>query len=1418
MAGSGTPSRRMPPPKHMNATGHARLSPEQTYLSYVSPLLLRRRCSPAPVTPPEVERVTGAVVLIDVEHFSAFAERMSGRGGEGVEQLATRINDTFALVVEAIERHGGIAHGFPGDSVIALWLAEQRTIEEAALLAARCALELLDAHRDSELPLKAGLAAGDLHIVHAGGVDGRLQLLLSGDPLDQMGRAEERSSRGRLIVAEQAWRLLAPHAVAAVDADGFFEVKSLRPSPASPLPTAAAFPDAGIIERARAYLPAALLRQLDAGHGAWLGEFREVTTVFIEIRTRADAGNDQFARVQYAFREVQRALYRHGGDITRFAHDDKGLTVLSVFGLPPASSEDSAARAVTAALEIHRGAPPHAVRHRIGVATGRVFCGTLGAPQRREYSVVGSTPNMAARLMQSFEDGVHCDSGTMTAATPACRFERAGQLRFKGVADALDVFRPLEVVAEHDRHRIANTGAASTLVGRERERQRLHSWIGDLQARFAARQAHLLEGSHESRPGDDVPAERAGVLAVLQGEAGVGKSALVADAIEHGRGAGLEVVRVVCEAVQSSGTYAAWAKVLAALLQLHDAGSPARRTAVVLDALAAAGVSADLAPLIAPILDLALDENESTREMSGSARGDNLLALLSRLLSHLAAKRHDLGTGLMLVLEDVHWLDPASWELLGVVTRSLDGNAMGILLTMRSETAPTGTHGHGLVTAADTERITVAPLTPAETAELARRRLHAEEVSPQLVSLTYERTRGNPFFCEQLLSALVESGVVGIEAGVASLRIRNPEQAETLVPRSVAAVVTSRLDRLPAPVQLTLKAASVVGARFGLDVLRALHPMQLDEETLLAHLAAAIDIGLVEKVDGEPGTRRFRHAITCDVAYGLLLVSQRRRLHREVAEYLSRKPESAAMQAVLFYHWRRSGDEARALRHVDQAGAEAMRNGDYHSVADLYGYALQSLATQAGETAAPVEPGKPPREALWSGHLGEALVAVGMHELARPNLEMCLETLGEAPPRGSVALVLGIAGQACRQFLHRLFRRRFQGSRAMEAPRLALAAATYEQLGYVYYSCADTLRGLHAALRILNLSELAGSPDLMARSYAVMSLTTSVVGFRRLAALYDRLAVRFARETDDVLAQCYVGWVTGVRASGEAHWDLAATRLDAAQKLAEQAGHRRLMIMNLQSLAWPAYVRGDFSRAAELAEAQLAIARESNNRLWEAWGLNSLSETAVMAGNHDGAVRNCRRSLEVLSEESDRGDEIRATGLLAISLLRLSRNEEAIAVARRGLEMITRTEMTSFGMYEGFAGVCEVLLALAEETHARTHTLPGMLRRELRRATAALARFSRPFPIGRPRLHVIRARTAVLEGALATATREFDRALRAADDFGLPHEKGLALVAAARCVALDADSRRRRAEEAVGILGGGEALREARAMLEEAVW
>jgi tetratricopeptide (TPR) repeat protein len=330
-----------------------------------------------------------------------------------------------------------------------------------------------------------------------------------------------------------------------------------------------------------------------------------------------------------------------------------------------------------------------------------------------------------------------------------------------------------------------------------------------------------------------------------------------------------------------------------------------------------------------------------------------------------------------------------------------------------------------------------------------------------------------------------------------------------------------------------------------------------------------------------------------------------------------------------------------------------------------------------------------------------------------------------------------------------------------------------------------------------------------------MSLTAFVIGLRRAAALYDERANRHARQCGDALAEAYVGWVTGIRSAGEAKWNEVMLRVESARRVAAHAGDRRLHIMTLQTLAWPPYVEGRFADAMALGREQLTIAQESNNRLWEAWGLTGMAEAAMMLGDTDAAIDFSQRSLDVLSDESEKVGEIRALGVLAAGRLRRGQRDDAFVLARRVLELISGTDLTDFSMYEGFAGACDVMLSLAEDAERRGDEIPKAIVREAYRAVAAFRQFARTFPLAGPRLHAMRARVAALDGADDVARREFDRAVAAAGDLGMLHEKGLALLASAASDAFDAPSRRQRLALALETLGPSGARRDAEQLLEE---
>lgn len=1358
--------------------------------SYSSPLLLRQlaeRGSSEQHREPREE--TAVVAAIDVEGFSRLAEALSKHGPAGIEKLVALIDECFGSAVDAVEDHGGIVETFAGDAVYAIWPIQNSDLVRATHNAAMCARELTVAAERAPglLRLKASVAIGSLSTAHVGGFNGRWELLATGEAFTQLGSVSNAARRGKVLLSRPAWKLLREcGASAAEEHRGFPVLQTLPPAPRIAPATPAQLPGEGE-NQLREYLPDGLPARLEFGQGDWLGEFRRLAVVFVQVSGPKRALALDSDRANQAFRCVQQPVYELGGGVLQFCHDDKGVVAVAAMGLPGMAHEDDAERALLAALAIQDGLGEMKMAAGVGVATGRVFCGALGNRRRRQYSAVGSVVNLAARLMGSGKASVLCDAETRAAVTSRFGFGKPHQIDVKGFDSPVQAYCPSKagtsaVVPQVPRWRRPGDLKEQTIVGREAERAQLSGWL---------RSVVRGEGS----------------VVAIRGEAGIGKSVLATDVANAGREAGLEVSLGFCDTLNATLAYRPWRSVLEQTLELRGLEARDDRSAVAIEYVTEVMGDADLAPLLSAVLPVEIAENPITKQMVGAVRRDNTVALLASLIRHAAERYRARGNTLLVVLEDAHWMDSASWALLDSLRRS-QGLPLGIAVTMRPIPS-IKTPATESFFADEKHFLDLDVLSAEATAELVRRRLGANEITMDLADVVFRRAQGNPFFSLEITAALWEMELIRVTAGVARLD-RGDQSIDSIVPDSVSGVVESRIDRLSEELQLTLKTASVIGQRIRISLLRAIHPMESAPEVLDRQLQELDVLDLVRKEPG--GAYFFQHAITRDVVYNRMLFAQRRRLHRATAEALEK---GDAPGAIRFYHWREAGEVARALDYVDAPGTNALRQGHYHEAIEFFRYALESPSS-ARATVSPNQPtGEIPRTALWSKQLGEAQVAIGRHGMGRDSLEAALHGLGHPVPQSELAVCLSVARELARQVTHRLLPRWIYRTRRVPSEWLVTSAEAYEQLGYIYYASGETLRGVYGALKMLNLSERAALSSVLARSYAVAAMAAAVTPLRGVVSLYEKAAGFVANELGDSSTEAYVGWIAAVRAAGEGDWDRVESGAGAALEPAARLNDWRLQMMSLETLASGAIFQGDFERARELSQAQLAIAGEQANRLWEAWALNSLTEATRAAGEDKSAVERCQRALPVVVEEADREEEIRANGMLAASLSRLGRFDEALTAARRTADLIARTDLTSFVTYEGFAGVCEVMLNRAEAVLARGGIMPPALWKDTERSVLAFVRFARVFPVGRPRSMVMRARLLALRGKRRRAERALGRAVAEAERLRMPQEKGIAQLTLGGFAWLPEKKRIGALERALAVLPPGFERREAERLVAE---
>ena len=288
--------------------------------------------------------------------------------------------------------------------------------------------------------------------------------------------------------------------------------------------------------------------------------------------------------------------------------------------------------------------------------------------------------------------------------------------------------------------------------------------------------------------------------------------------------------------------------------------------------------------------------------------------------------------------------------------------------------------------------------------------------------LILQKAEGNPFFSEELAYALRDAGLITIAGGECRIAPDVDFKAITF-PDTVQGVITNRIDRLSPPQQMTLKAASVVGRVFAYRILRDIHPIVGDRNQLQLCLDTLQHLDLTVLETPEPELAYlFKHALTQEVAYNLMLFAQRRELHRAVAEWYERTfaEDLTPHYPLLAYHWNQAEDVPKTVEYMEKAGAQALHSGASREAIDLFNRALELAALHPDRYDGV-------RRALWELQIGEAYLGIGDVPEAYRYYRLSLKHLDRPMPASKAGMMLGITAQMARQFLHRLQPARFVG-------------------------------------------------------------------------------------------------------------------------------------------------------------------------------------------------------------------------------------------------------------------------------------------------------------------------------------------------------------------------------------------------------
>jgi class 3 adenylate cyclase/tetratricopeptide (TPR) repeat protein len=898
-----------------------------------------------------------------------------------------------------------------------------------------------------------------------------------------------------------------------------------------------------------------------------------VTVLFADIKGSMELladGDPEIARklLDPVLERMMEAVHLYEGTVNQVMGDG----IMALFGAPVAH-EDHAVRACYAALrmqdsvtrygdEIQRshGAP---LQIRIGLNSGEVVVRSIGSDLKMDYTAVGQTAHLGARMEQMAKPGSILVTGdTLRLAEGYVEARSLGPTPVKGLSHPVEVFEIVKAGASRTRLQARAAGGLTRFVGRDAELDQL---------RTALDRARTGQGQ---------------VLALV-GEAGVGKSRLIWEVVHSHRTDGWLVLESSAVSYGTSITYFPVLDLLKTYFRIEQRDdSRTVREKVGGKLLTLDAAFQPTIPIFLSLLDVPGDDEDWTR-LESAERGRRTREAIKRLLL-----RESQVQPLLLVIEDLHWIDPDTQALLNALVEGLPAAHVLLLVNYRPE------YRHEWSNKTYYAQLRLDPLPPERADVFLHALVGSDRALDPLCTLLIQRTEGNPFFLEESIRALVETGVLAGERG--AYRLARP--VETMqMPATVQAVLAARIDRLAQEDKRLLQTASVVGMDVAMILLEAV--CGLPDEALRSGLARLQSAELLYESRLFPDVAyTFKHALTHEVAYGSLLSQRRRALHGQILEALERLyPDRGAEQAdARALHAFRGEVWAKALAYLRQAGVEVSQ------------WSLDAVGAVVG---GPESAGH-----LWWTGQHERAITVSQRDLA------VAASFGNYPMRVVASFRLGQAHHALGNFPEAMdfFRRAaalVEGDLSREFFGMAGLPSVFAR-GWLAWSLAEQgafAEALGHAEDALEIAEAADHPF------------TLIVGVWGLGAVHllrgdtDRAIPLLERGLVVERAASLPILIPFVAASLGAAYTLAGRPADG-KRLLEQAVQRaeesRLVAGQALRLTWlgEAEAAADHTdNALSLAGQALDLARTYKERAGEAYAGRLLGEITARRGSTDRA-------------------------------------------------------------------------------------------------------------------------------------------------------------------------------------------------------
>jgi class 3 adenylate cyclase/tetratricopeptide (TPR) repeat protein len=898
-------------------------------------------------------------------------------------------------------------------------------------------------------------------------------------------------------------------------------------------PLAAGAPAAGgRFADPQSYTPKHLADKILTTRSQLEGERKLVTVLFADVKGSmellADRDPEEARRIlDPVLERMMEAIHRYEGTVNQVMGDG----IMALFGAPVAH-EDHAVRACHAALRMQETVGWYAdelrrsqgidVQIRVGLNSGEVVVRAIDSDLHMDYSAIGQTTHLAARMEQLARPGTALmTKDTLRLAEGYIEVKPLGPVPVRGLAETVEIFEIVRAGAVRSRLQAAAARGLTPFVGRDGELGRLRE---------------ILE---KSRAGQ-------GQIVAVSGEPGVGKSRLFWEFTHSHRTHGWLILESSPVSYGRMTSYLPVSEMLKTYFGIEDHDDQRRiREKVTGKILTLDDALRTTIPVFLGLLDVPTDEAE--QETEPRERRRRTLDALKRLFL-----RESQVQPLLVIFENLHWLDGETQAFLDSLVESLPAARMLLMVNYRPE------YAHGWGSKSYYTQFRIDPLQPESADELLQAILGSDTALAPLKELLVTQTEGNPFFLEECVQSLVETGALKGDRG----QYRLARSVDTLqMPPTVQAVLASRIDRLEPEDKRLLQAASVIGKDVPFTLLDAI--ADLPEETLRSGLMRLQSAEFVYETTLFPALEfTFKHGLTHDVAYGSLVTGRRRSLHARVVDALERLHGDRLGEHVerLAYHAVRGEAWEKAIVYLRQAGAKASSRAGNQEAVGFLEQALQALV-----------------------HLPEG------HAKLEQAIDIRLELRPPLLQLGRLREVLQLSKEAEQL-----------GAELGDESRLA---RVYSYLVNYHYLTGEPDLAIDYGERCLRIADATQDLALQTLARGYLGLAWHVQGQYRRAELILRQNVDALQAQGTVADQSAISYVTssgwlGFTLAELGDFHAADACVDQAMRVADGAGHvyAQTIARTLAGLVW--LRRGHLDRALGLLQPSLEACREKHLDVW----------------------------------------------------------------------------------------------------------------------------------------------------------------------------------------------------------------------------